>query len=94
MASTYNITENGSTTIGYSGRFETTMAIYGTFAGSTVAVSASYDNITYIPLPDTSKTIISTGSNAIYTFKLAGPVHIRFVTSGGSDSLDLKITIG
>lgn len=94
MATTYNFTNNGSTTIGYSGRFENTLAIYGTFEGSTVSVFASYDNNIFIPLPDISGENISTGTAAIYTFKLVGPAYLRFTVADGSAPIDLKITLG
>lgn len=96
MATTYNINTTGlQASFGYSGRFENTMAIYGTFNGCTISAEVSYDGTTYIPLPDLAKDAISTGSDAIFTFKIAGPVNMRFnVTSGSEGSPNVKVTIG
>ena len=88
MSTTYNVIASGDTTpFMYNGKFENTMAFYGDFnSGKTVKAQVSYDDTTYIDLPEASAT-----ANTIKTFKIAGPVKMRF---NANDTVNVKVTIG
>lgn len=96
MSTTYTITTATTGPFVYNGKFENTMAIYGDFGGDIISALISYDNITYMPLKDSSGSKIVTQGGAsddeMFTFKIAGPVYMKFTAAGTNP--DAKVTIG
>jgi len=91
---TINFTDNGDSTISYSGG-EATVAIYGTFGGGTLKAEASFDNgTTWIEIKSVNNVAITgVNANVIHNIKITGAgCKIKF-TVAGATSPNLKVTI-